>query len=93
MESAFLKALLSIAENVVTGNPERAVRQQVNKASGRRAVSRLYLKEDIWGGDEPFHPTTTSQQALPTYDARLIITLHDAVVFKAPGKPHDDRNL
>ena len=44
MESAFLKALLSIAENDVTGNPERAVRQPVHKAIGRRVVSRLYLK-------------------------------------------------
>jgi hypothetical protein len=44
MGSAFLRALLSIAENVVTGNPERAVRQLVNKAIGRRLVSRLYFK-------------------------------------------------
>jgi hypothetical protein len=33
-----------IAENIVTGHPERAVKQLANKAIGRRLVSRLYLK-------------------------------------------------
>ena len=33
-----------IAENIVTGHPERAVKQLFNKAIGRRLVSRLYLK-------------------------------------------------
>ena len=33
-----------IAENIVTGHPERAVKQLVNKAIGRRLVSRIYLK-------------------------------------------------
>ena len=33
-----------IAENIVTGHPERAAKQLVNKAIGRRVVSRLYFK-------------------------------------------------
>ncbi len=33
-----------IAENIVTGRPERAAKQLVNKAIGRRLVSKLYLK-------------------------------------------------
>ena len=33
-----------IAENIVTGHPERAAKQLVNKAIGRRLVRRVYLK-------------------------------------------------
>ncbi len=33
-----------LAENVVTGHPDRAVKQLVNKAIGKRLVGRLYLK-------------------------------------------------
>ena len=33
-----------IAENMVSGHPDRVVKQLVNKAMGRRLVSRMYLK-------------------------------------------------
>lgn len=33
-----------IAEHIVTGHPERAAKQLVNKAIGRRVISRLYFK-------------------------------------------------
>ena len=33
-----------IAENIVTGHLDRAAKQLVNKAIGRRLVSLLYLK-------------------------------------------------
>ena len=33
-----------IAENIMTGHPERATKQLENKAIGRRLVRRIYLK-------------------------------------------------